>query len=381
MTPSPAISFPSLAEIQEIVAMTDPVSRNLRITDGYYRLNRAMAAIVGSQDLSWCGFAVWASKTAGTYIRLENTQGIVDAWIARATAKAGPAATLLAHALRIHSDGSGQVRQDFSLYSFACQVLSAVGAAIAGGNQLVFGNIAPPFSALLTLWTTNGGVVPPAAKEQFLDSLRNAQLPAGYLFDAFSSTFDAAGAPGSDAAAQAMCYANALVGCVEQTAVQPYIVKSMNPPVSDMFFDDLEKELHCEFSDIIFNALKDALRPLAEALDSEFDRACTEWLMSLNLPDGSLRLGENVPALSDGQMYPAALATLNTPQPLGLMTSLDALNDANSAAQDWTSFPQRMRYIGVMFRSRQRDQSLWQAPFTAAQAEQIQSGAIPPGQL
>ena len=358
--------------------------RNLRITEAYYRLNRAMAAITGSQDLSWCGFATWASKTAGVYIRLEEAPKLSQEWVAAATAKAGPTATLMAHALHIHTEISAQADAGaFSLWSFALQVLASVGTAIAEGNQLVFGNIAPPFSTLLTLWTSNHGNIPAQAKTQFLDSLRaSPQLPAGYLYDAFSAMFDAAAAtPGSDACAQPMCYANALIGCVEQTGVQPYIVQSMDVPVSDMFFDDLEKELHGQFSTLILNALKEALQPLADALESEFDRVATEWLMTLNLPGGPVRLGFNVTPGPDGRLYPEALASLLAPQPLDLLTSLDALQDPMSAAQNWTVFAQRMRFIGVLFRSRQRDPALWQPPFTPDQIQQIRQGKVPAGPL
>jgi hypothetical protein len=117
---------------------------------------------------------------------------------------------------------------------------------------------------------------------------------------------DAAAAPGSEGAAQAVCKANALVGCVEQMAAQPYIVKSMNVPVTDMFCNELEKELNSEFSTGVLNGGKDALRPLAEALDDEFDRLRTEWLMKLNLPGMAIRLGVDVRPPADGQMYPAA---------------------------------------------------------------------------
>lgn len=63
------------------------------------------------------------------------------------------------------------------------------------------------------------------------------------------------------------------------------------------------------------------------------------------------------------------------------MTTLDALQAAGSAAKDWTNYPQRMRFIGVLFRSRQRDAGLWGAPFTAEQAEQIRFGQVPAGSL
>ena len=383
MTPSASLSFPGLPEILEIAGETDPILRNLRITNAYFRLNQAMSAVVGEQDLSWCGFAVWASKTAGVYIRQQEVPAIIEDWINSAHMRAGPTAMLFAHALGIHTEKAdeGASPDGFSLRAFAARIIAAVGGAIAQGNQVVFSNIAPPFATLLSLWTSSGGAVAPEAKLQFLNSLRNTQPPEDYLFDAFSAMFDAAAAPGSSACAQAMCYANALVGCVEQTAVQPYIVASMNVPVANLFLQELEEHLRCRFSKIIADGLKDALHPLAEALEIEFDRICTEWLMQLRLPDQALRLGLDVCPMPDGQMYPEALASIAAPQPLELATALNALQDTGTAAQDWTSYAQRMRFIAVLFRSRQQHRVLWDAPFTDAQIDQLSRGEIPSGAL
>lgn len=52
-----------------------------------------------------------------------------------------------------------------------------------------------------------------------------------------------------------------------------------------------------------------------------------------------------------------------------------------SAAQDWSALADRMRYIFVYFRSRQRDATLFQPPFTAEQTEAILAGRVPAGEL
>jgi hypothetical protein len=52
-----------------------------------------------------------------------------------------------------------------------------------------------------------------------------------------------------------------------------------------------------------------------------------------------------------------------------------------SAATDWVSFSQRMRYIFELFRARQRDPKLFDPPFTAAQRQGILSGKVPEGPL
>ncbi len=383
MTPSSSLDFPSLTEIQEIAAETDAVLRNLRITNAYYRLNRAMGAVVGTSDLTWCGYAVWASKTAGEYIRQGEVPAIIEDWIDKSTGRAGSATTLVAHALGIHSEQPGEEEQagTFSLRGFASEIIAGVGSAIGTGNQIVFENVTPPFSRLLSLWSTYGGAIPDAEKQQFLESLRGQQLPADYLYHAFAAMFDAAQAPGSPASAQSLCYANALVGCVEQTAVQPYIASSMKTPVADLFLQKLDVHLHSRFSTLVAEGLKEALKPLAAALEVEFDRLCTEWVMRLNLPDQALRLGLDVPPLPDEKMYPEELAELELAALVETLTELDALEALGSGAKDWTQYPQRMRYICVLFRSRQRMEILFGPPFTDAQIAILKQGQVPAGPL
>lgn len=366
MTPTSGFDFPSVAEINEIVAIQDAALRNLRITDAYFRLNRAMSAIIGSQNVSWCGYATWASKTAGQYIRQDEVPALIEDWITGAKARAGSLGPLA------HIPNFDPVQ---FLRDFAKTVIGSVSTAIGDGNKVVFSDVAPPFSTLLTLWTAHQGSIPDADKQSFLDSLRGGD-PADAMWSAFTAVFAAAAAPETSAAAQSMCYANALIGCVEQTRVQPYIRQSMNAPVADLFLKQVDEHL----SGVLADGIKELLKPLAAELEKGFQDLSTEWLMTLTLPDGTLRLGENVPAL-DGLLYPGDLAQLLAPQPLGAYTSLDALNDACSAAQDWVDYNQRMRYIAVLFRSRQQDPRLWQAPFSEAQLAAIYAGQIPPGPL
>ena len=51
--------------------MTDPVLRNLHITQRYHELASDLRDAGVGEDATWCAFAVWASKTAGATIRGE----------------------------------------------------------------------------------------------------------------------------------------------------------------------------------------------------------------------------------------------------------------------------------------------------------------------
>ena len=60
---------PTVADVDRVATLTDPVVRNLQITQSYGELSRAFAALTGGGPANWCTFATWASKQAGQTIR------------------------------------------------------------------------------------------------------------------------------------------------------------------------------------------------------------------------------------------------------------------------------------------------------------------------
>jgi hypothetical protein len=67
----PWASPPSVADVERIIALADPVVRNLQITQCYHELSLALGTRTGNHA-NWCTFAVWASKQAGQTIRKEH---------------------------------------------------------------------------------------------------------------------------------------------------------------------------------------------------------------------------------------------------------------------------------------------------------------------
>lgn len=67
----PWVSPPSVADVERIIALADPVVRNLQITQCYHELSLALGTRTGNHA-NWCTFAVWASKQAGQTIRKEH---------------------------------------------------------------------------------------------------------------------------------------------------------------------------------------------------------------------------------------------------------------------------------------------------------------------
>ena len=67
----PGAQIPTITEVERIAALTDPVQRNLQITQCYHELAVVLAERSGG-GANWCCFATWASKQAGQTIRKED---------------------------------------------------------------------------------------------------------------------------------------------------------------------------------------------------------------------------------------------------------------------------------------------------------------------
>src|SRR6187431_1673137 len=76
----PFIIEPAIEEISRIAAMTEPVLRNLHITQCYCELSAAFANRMKS-GANWCTFATWASKQAGQTIRHEDLKDTLENWL------------------------------------------------------------------------------------------------------------------------------------------------------------------------------------------------------------------------------------------------------------------------------------------------------------
>jgi hypothetical protein len=129
----------------------------------------------------------------------------------------------------------------------------------------------------------------------------------------------------------------------------------------------------------------------------------TRSILSLKLPTGSLPLGRDVPAAPGALLFPADLQALRrddlvavfrrygaAPQTAEQQARLatapaqparQAVRAPGSAAWDWAQFSQRMRYILVLFRSRQQDETLLQPTFSLRQVGEMKAGRMPDGPL
>jgi len=376
---------PTPEEADAISAMTDPVIRNLKITQGYHALTLALTRAFGTRDVTWCAYATYASKTAGDFIRGEEIPALVRKYLAKADHLDDSVAELNAKVATVHS--TAKVGHSFITSSIE-KAMDDVTRNVGQGNLIVFQELAPLFAKMNQLFD---GTPPDASKKAALvGPLRPGKIEDGgqdLLIEAFTHYFDAANAADPKVKAELLFAGNALVGYHEQIRLQGPIAGALNSPLNDVLFStaqsSLKQQVPAAKHGLLDDVLGRVLRPIVDLVDREFDEVSTRWIMTLTLPTIVLDLGKDVPPLPDGSEFPPDLQTLTLPPLTELMAKLDRTPNTlrGSAARDWTDLGDRMNYVVDFFRSRQEDATLYQPPFTEEQVAVIQTDNVPPGPL
>lgn len=336
-----APALPDRALIARVAAMSEPVQRNLWITHIYHRLEVALAERLGDDDVSWCAYGTWASKTAGRFIRGEVVPGVLRPLVAR-----------------------GHV-----LGRLIARVDARVRERIAFGNRHVFAELAPAFRELVDLLDLPPSSRPAAAAEFLAGFAPGATEDGGQdtLRRAFAAYLAAAETRAPKPRAERILLANTLVGLHEQIRLQPAIAAALTAPTAMLVPADADP----------------LRRALGERLGVLLRTTLTRWMMTIALPGGDVSLGHDVPATADGRSFPAALERVELPELRAVLGALDRTPDTTdgSAADDWAALDDRMNFIVDLFRSRQRDRSLRSSPFSSAQLADLHAGARPRGPL
>jgi hypothetical protein len=390
-TVSPA--GPTVAEVERIAALTDPVVRNLQITQCYCELSRAFAARTGGGPANWCTFATWASKQAGQTIREEDLARAFERLFADSPQARSLGNTAVASIAEL-SARRGPERVCDAMWE-AIEPTSAferASDAIARGNRKVFEEIGRDFARLLAL-PTAGGVIDPPAFGSFHDSLRPGDPPdgQGYLRQAFSAYAAAFRESDLKGRAELILLANLAIGWHEQTRLQPEIAEAL-----DAAFEEpvkLRRELLGQLlrvrTGLALRLLLELVPGRATSVEKVLDdldrhikqiahEAITEGLMTLSLPGEVLSLGRDVPGT-----FPADLKTIANPDLRALLGRIDPTPDTTrgSGANDWSILPQRIHFIADLFRVYQERPTLLSDPFSAEQVAVIKSGRRPAGRL
>lgn len=384
-----------------IVATPDPVVRNLRITQGYHELARALDPGVGP-GANWCAFAVWASKQAGQTIRGEDPWRFVERELAVAPevtdALLGVAAAARPLGVRV---GLGELR---SLLLGALELDAArrrTADALARGNARVFQEVGGAAAGFLQA----GAGGDPGGFARFLDGFRRGKPPGGqdYLGRAFARyhALSSEAALPSEAArtsgagptrrAEGLLLANLEIGVHEQIRLQPELAEAVNSPLPDAvafrerLLGRLLPGVWLRMRVWVWRRLgrpaplDRAVEALAEAVRRVLRRALTRRIMTLELAGGvTLRLGEDLPGV-----FPETLSRLEDPELRDFLAEIDPTPDsvAGTGAHDWEDLGQRLHFIADLFRCYQELPGLLDPPFLPGQVEEIRKGLRPPGRL
>jgi len=383
------MTFPTPAEVEDIARISDPVVRNLRITQCYHELSRALAERV-SPGANWCTFATWASRQAGQTIRSEDLPRAAESILGSPEVRLLLERVVASAARELRGGPAAVVAASVRHILDPEAALRRASTAVAAGNLKVFEEIGHQFARWLSTAAATG-VPDESATESFCDALRPGDPPAGQqlLVGAFRAYGNACAAGDPDARAERLLLANLLVGLHEQTRLQPDIAASLDAAIDEV--DTRRKLLTLLLPGWWLRLRARAARmlgrklPVDEAIDAllaavrrKIRLVITDSLMTIRLPGTVLRLGRDVQG-----SFPPELAQLSNPALKELLARVDPVPDSvgGSGADDWSVLPQRMRFIADFFRAWHARAELLQPPFTAAQVAEMRGGRIPAGEL
>ncbi len=376
---------PTVEEVARISAMSNPILRNLEITQCYGRLSAAMAQRTGS-CANWCTFATWASRQAGRTIRGEDLIETLRTRLAHGPQLLHPWASLGRMILR-----HGLFQPDTLLGRLTAQlhtpfdVFERTSEAVARGNRKVFEEIGREFARYLHEVAADAGAGSPQLRA-FLDGLREGEPPEGqrYLRQAFTryARVGVTTDPGERAAL--ILLANLEIGMHEQTRLQPEIRESLDAP-NDVA-EDLDRRLMLVLMPWWRRPVPRVVAAPVDALGVRAQRSMagmlreiiTRSLMVMSLPGRVLALGADM-----DEPFPIQLRELRDADLVALFERFGPAVPGTTAtgARDWSDFDQRMRYIAHLFRAYHLHEELLGPPFTPTQVQAFASGEIPDGDL
>ncbi|CAG0946933.1 hypothetical protein ANRL1_03453 [Anaerolineae bacterium] len=386
--------LPSIAKVDRIAALGDPVLRNLQITQCYHEL--ALAVATRTQPYAnWCTFATWASKQAGQTIRKEDMKRALEHLLTtRPTTE--QAATNVATATQeiAAQHDPAEIRQKVWKALNPMSAIDRASDAVARGNLKVFAEIGREFARFAAI-CLNDQTFDADHVAQYCADLRPGDPPDGQrlLRQAFMRYYQAFFENEPKTRAELMLLANLEIGLHEQTRLQPEIAESLEASLvnPDQFARRLLQALFSYrgwllYVVLLFRRLLKRPMPLDLAIQRLLADArplvrslITEHMMVLTLPHGVwLRLGEDLNA-----EFPAALKQIASPDLLALLKQIDPTSDSlrETGAVDWADLPERLHFIADLFRCYAESSDLCESPFTPDQVATVKAGRIPQGSL
>ena len=376
-----------VGEIPRIVALdSEPVLRNLLITQCYHDLSAEIARVLGDSNVNWCTFATWASRTAGSFIRNEEVPALLRKGLEDNAVFREGARRVGEQLKQVHPESSFD---HGGIVGMADEVILDVSRQIALGNLKVFSELAPVFASFITLF--EGGSLDEARAKRLVDSLEDGPSNKdgqSLLKEALEHFFQAARTDDPKERATQMLIANAKTGLHEQIRLQPFIAGSLNAPIDDVLAKVWREKATEDAHESLWGKILAVWDRLGSVLTHETEKVwglvATKALMTLKVPGTTLYLGHDLPPVEGEPLYPEVLRQVSNEEAVALMEHFGALDpDAKGevGADDWTVLAQRMKYIIALFRSRQQRKTLYDPPFASEQHVAILDGKVPSGDL
>ena len=358
------------------------VLRNRRITVAYGELSNSLARTLaldpaaGVLDANWCTFGTWSSKTIGGFIELIPDTGddesveLAGPLPGRATPWWRTQLAALPSRLIQRSNGASH-------------------RALAAGNRIVFLEIGQALADFVERFGTTDGArgehPTEAAWDAYWSRVENrldrlAQLDPSWLLTpgpkaddlrlGLRQYFLALSEPDPGTRSQRVLAGNLLIGAYEQRRVDGYVWAALA-----LFTERAMRRL-----------IRDRTGDLSGVrrwLTGAYAVAMTRR-MRLDTPDERLRVGRPIPPAPDPQdpcAFPARLDDVTLPVLQALITRYELAvgrTPVRRGARNWTSFDERMGYIGTLFRLRHRRQILFTDPFTPEDTARLLKGELAP---
>ena len=382
------MTAPTLDEIDRIARLSNPILRNLQITQCYYEISQSVAGFTGD-SANWCTFATWASKQAGQTIRQEDLIRTFEERFYLSDEISAAVEGIAGTIKRIGALHAEVPRQAMLRAINPAAVFARASDAVARGNKKVFEEIGREFARFLEFFGEQTHFEPDKTA-RFCAGLHPGEPPDGQrlLSQAFTSYCEACFQTGQEKA-ELMLLANLSAGFHEQIRLQPEIAEALNAALDNGA--EMKRNLMTVLlPDFYVRAREKVLRGQMPYLDVAFVRlieevnrlirqVITDHLMTLHLAGTEvLRLGRDLQGA-----FPRELGEIRNAKLREMLERIDiTLNSlVESGAKDWADFTDRMHFIADFFRVYQERQQLFEAPFTTEQVELLKSGAKPGGRL
>jgi hypothetical protein len=424
---------PTYDDWQRIVLLDEqPVLRNLLITQGYHDLSIGFARMLGPENVTWFSFASWSSKVVGQFLQNQELPELLQAWIEGWSTQDQRLARLNTQLQSLHGE-TGDPHQVAIRAAVRCTI-NDMRMYLGMGNTQVFAELAPVFGQFLAMFgsdsvadsnkldtylaTLSGGPIEPDQIALDPDTHRLKLIGRGgqsLLREALRLYYSAKFEADPKRKAERILLASANIGLHEQTRLQTYIAGTLNAPIQNVLVGMMHDALAERFGDDVLGSrgyvvVDRLLSPITDHVQEVFHRFATELLLTLKLPDGTVRLGHDLPAVPGQPLFPAVLVHIQDPTLTEMLAHYNALAARGmewealrhlaetaetlfaklgidrsiaigTAADDWVSLSQRMRFILELFRSRQQDRRLLEPTFSPSQVSEMLGGRIPAGPL